>query len=157
MNLLWCKTNVKCFSFNNLHLISWEMFTQRWMFVKLTGANKMYTTKWYKCAAYSILNLKVLRTFSFLSRGIILWIEFRYYDQKIHQTLAHGIQKHWTLNSIHNIIPPLKKENIHLYPCPWGYDNYMNAYFQSSWEDMTLEVTVSSVKSTDLTCKTHSD
>ena len=32
----------------------------------------------------------------------------------------------------------------------------MYAYFQSSWEDMALEVTVFSVKSMDITCKTHS-
>ena len=60
---------------------------------------------------------------------------------------AHG-------NSVHLIIPLLKKENAH--PCPWGYNNYAGAYFQSSWEDMALEVTVSSVKSMDVTCKTHS-
>ena len=39
---------------------------------------------------------------------------------------------------------------------PWGYDNYTDVYFQSSWEDMALEVTMSSVKSTDVTYKTHS-
>ena len=60
-------------------------------------------------------------------------------------------------NSIHNIIPLLKKKgNVHLYPCPWGYNNYADAYFQSSWEDMVLEVTVSSVKSMYVTGKTHS-
>ena len=37
-------------------------------------------------------------------------------------------------NSIYNIIPLLKKENIHLFSCPWGYNNYADAYFQSSWE-----------------------
>ena len=59
-------------------------------------------------------------------------------------------------NSIYNIIPLLKKENVHLFLCLWGYDNYADAYFQSSWEDVALEVTVSSVKSTDVTYKTHS-
>ena len=39
------------------------------------------------------------------------------------------------------IIPLLKKENVHLYPCPWGYNNYVDAYFQSSWEDVVLQVT----------------
>ena len=59
--------------------------------------------------------------------------------------------------SIHNVIPQLKKENVHLYPYPWGYNNnYVDAYFQCSWEDVALEVTVSSVKSTDVICKTHS-
>ena len=57
---------------------------------------------------------------------------------------------------MHNIIPLLKNENVHLYPCPWGYNNYADAYFQSSWEDAALEVVVSSVKNTDVTCKTHS-
>ena len=42
------------------------------------------------------------------------------------------------------------------YPCPWGYYNYADAYFVSTWEDMALEVTVSAVKNTDVTCKTHS-
>ena len=32
------------------------------MLVEITGVNKMYTTKRYKCA-YSILNLKVLSTY----------------------------------------------------------------------------------------------
>ena len=27
----------------------------------------------------------------------------------------------------------LKKENVHLYRCLWGYNNYVDAYFQSSW------------------------
>ena len=45
---------------------------------------------------------------------------------------------------------------IHLFPCPWGYNNYVDAYFQSSWEDMALEVTMSSVKSTDVTYQIHS-
>ena len=40
-------------------LISKEIFTQWWMLVEITGADKMYTTKRYKCA-HSILNLKVL-------------------------------------------------------------------------------------------------
>ena len=33
---------------------------------------------------------------------------------------------------------------------------YADAYFKSSWEDVTLEVTMSSAKSVDVTCKTHS-
>ena len=36
-----------------------------------------------------------------------------------------------------------KKENVHLFPCPWGYD-YVDVYLQSSWEDVALEVTLSS-------------
>ncbi len=32
-------------------------------------------------------------------------------------------------NSIHNIIPLLKKENVDLYPCPCGHNNYVDAYF----------------------------
>ena len=36
------------------------------------------------------------------------------------------------VDSIQNIIPLLKKENLHLYLCPWGHNNYMDAYFQSS-------------------------
>ena len=63
---------------------------------------------------------------------------------------GHGI-------SIHNIISLLKKkEKCTSISCPWGYCNYADAYFQSFWEDVTLEVTVSSVKSTNVTCKTHS-
>ena len=58
-------------------------------------------------------------------------------------------------NSIHNIIP-LRKEKCTLSPCPWGLNNYGDAYFPSSWEDVALEVTVSPVKSTDVTYKTHS-
>ena len=61
-----------------------------------------------------------------------------------------------TGDQAYNIIPLLKKENINLFPCPWGYKNYADTYFQSSWEDMALEVTVSSVKSTDVTYKTRS-
>ena len=49
-----------------------------------------------------------------------------------------------TGNSIYNIIPFLKKENVHLFPCPWGYD-YVDAFVQSSWEDVALVVTVSTV------------
>ena len=59
-------------------------------------------------------------------------------------------------NSLYNIIPLLKKENVHLFPCPWGYNNYTDTYFQSSWEDVPLEMTVSSVKGKDVTYKTHS-
>ena len=49
-------------------LISGELFTQRWMLIEITEANKMYTTKRYKCV-HSVLNLKVLSTC--LARGII--------------------------------------------------------------------------------------
>ena len=42
-------------------LIPGELFTQRWMLVEITGANKMYTTKRYE-HAHSVLNLKVLST-----------------------------------------------------------------------------------------------
>ena len=45
-----------------------ELFTQRWMFVEIIGANKMYTTKRYK-HAQSVLNLKVWSTC--LARGKI--------------------------------------------------------------------------------------
>ena len=31
----------------------------------------------------------------------------------------------------------------------WGQNNYTGMYLQSSWEDAALEVTMSSVKSTD--------
>ena len=58
-------------------------------------------------------------------------------------------------NSIHNIIPLLKKENVDLYPCLCVRNDYADAHLQSSWEHMALEETVSSVKSTDLTCKTY--
>ena len=47
-------------------------------------------------------------------------------------------------------------QNVDLYPSLGGHDNYADAYFVSSWEDMALDATVSSVKSTDVTCKTHS-
>ena len=60
-------------------------------------------------------------------------------------------------NSQYDSSTQKKKENVHLYPCPWGYNNYADAYFKSSWEDLALEVTMSSVKITDVTCKTHSD
>ena len=77
-------------------------------------------------------------SFLFFIWGIILWIELQ-----------------WG-NSIHNIIPLLKKkENVHLYPYPWGYDNYTDVYFQFSWEDVVPEVTVSSIKNMDVTCKTQ--
>ena len=46
------------------------------------------------------------------------------------------------------------KKNI--FPCPWGYDNYADAYFHSSLEAMALEFTVCPVKSMDVTYKTHS-
>ena len=32
-------------------------------------------------------------------------------------------------NSIHNKIPLLKKENVDLYPFPWGHNNYADVYF----------------------------
>ena len=48
-------------------------------------------------------------------------------------------------NSIYNIVPLLKKENVHLYVCPWAYNDY--AYFQTSRENVVLELTLSSVKS----------
>ena len=38
----------------------------------------------------------------------------------------------------------------------WYYNNYADVHFQSSREYVALEVTVSSVKSTDVTCKIHS-
>ena len=40
-------------------LVSGELFTQWWMLVKITGANKMHTMKRYK-RAHSIRNLKIL-------------------------------------------------------------------------------------------------
>ena len=49
-------------------LISGKSFTQRWMLVEITGANKIYTMKRYK-RAQSVLNLKVLSTC--LARGKI--------------------------------------------------------------------------------------
>ena len=49
----------------------------------------------------------------------------------------------------------LKQENVYLFPCPWGNNNYVDAYFQSSWEDMAKDVTMSSIKSTDITYKIH--
>ena len=49
----------------------------------------------------------------------------------------------------------LHTQNVDLYPFPWSHNNYADVYFQSSCEDVALEVTVSSVKSTDVTCKTH--
>ena len=61
------------------------------------------------------------------------------------------------VNSIYNIISPLKKENVDQYRWPWGHNNYTDAYLKSSWEDVALEVTVSTVKNTDVTCKTHSN
>ena len=61
------------------------------------------------------------------------------------------------LTSTANIFRKKNSLNIlNLYPCPWGHNNYADAYYQSSWEDVALEVTVSSIKSTDVTCKTHS-
>ena len=47
--------------------------------------------------------------------------------------------------AIYNIILLLKKENVHLFPCPWGHD-YVDAYLQSSWKDVAGEVTMSSVR-----------
>ena len=55
-------------------------------------------------------------------------------------------------NSFHHIIPLFKKENVHLYLCLWGYNNYADAYFQPFWEDVDLKVIVSPVKSMDVTC-----
>ena len=59
-------------------------------------------------------------------------------------------------NSIHNIFALLKKENVALFPLSWGHNKYADEYFQSSWGDVALEVTVSSVKDTGVTYKTHS-
>ena len=52
--------------------------------------------------------------------------ELNFHDQKIRWRLTRDIRKH------------------------------VDAYFQTSWEDVTLEVTVSFVKSTDVTYKTYS-
>ena len=49
-----------------------------------------------------------------------------------------------------------EKENVPLIPRPSGHNNYAEVYIQSSWEDVAQQVTVSSVKSTDETCKIHS-
>ena len=43
-----------------------------------------------------------------------------------HAQVFAGFSGHGHL--IRNIIARLKKENIHLYPCPWGYNNYLDAY-----------------------------
>ena len=60
-------------------------------------------------------------------------------------------------NWIYNIIPLLnKKENLHLFSCPWDYNNFLDAYSQYSWEDVVLKITMSSIKSTDVAYKTHS-
>ena len=120
-----------------------------------------------KCIICSLIFLdkpELTCTFSFLSRG----------------TLTCDIREHWTavlilfglISSVYcdrtsdhrmqsrnsTTEPPthIAKENVYLYPCPWGYNNYADAYFQSSYEDVALEVTVSSVKSTDVTCKRNS-
>ena len=45
---------------------------------------------------------------------------------------------------------------VDLFPYHLGYNNYTDVYFQSSWEDVALEVTVSSVKSTVVTFNKHS-
>ena len=90
------------------------------------------------------------------------YCELNYHDQKIRRTLARDIRKqvfagYFGLdNSIHNLFPLFKKGNVHIHPCLWGYNNRGDAYSQSSWENVALEVTMSSVKCTDVTCKTHS-
>ena len=89
---------------------------------------------------------------------IVNWITM---TRKSGEHWPHDIRKRWTavltlLGLISSVHRNLKKENLHLHPCPWSYDNYADPYFQSSWEDAVLEVTVSSVKNTDVTCKTHS-
>ena len=104
-------------------------------------------------------------TFSFLSRGIILCIELPWPENPANTYARHTE----TLDSSFDLIrshqqcipwpPPLVIEpattdcsaDVNLYPCTWGDNNY--AYFKSSWEDVALEETVSSIKSTDVTCK----
>ena len=66
----------------------------------------------------------------FLRREIILWIELPWLENAVNTYARHTE----TLDR--------------------GYNNYAVAYFQSSWEVVALEVTVSSVKSTDVTYKT---
>ena len=88
---------------------------------------------------------------------ILVWqpvYEKKNSDLKKNSTTEPPVSGHG--NSIHNIIPLLKKENVHLFLCSWGYNNYTDVYLQSFWEDVALEVTMSSVKSMDVTCKTHS-
>ena len=80
-----------------------------------------------------IITKEIHRVYIFL-KVEELYCELNYYDQKF----------------------LLKKEKCTLYPCSWGYNNYADAYFQSSWEDEALDETLSSVKSTYVTCKTHS-
>ena len=83
---------------------------------------------------------------------LLIFCELNYHNQK---TLVFaGFSGHG--NSIYDIIPLLEKKNVHLFLCSWGYNNYADACFQSSWEDVVLEVIMSTVKSTYVTYKTHS-
>ena len=87
--------------------------------------------------------------FSFFSRRrIIFWIELPQ-PENLGNTCAWRTE---TLDSCFDLI----KSHQQRIRWSWGYNNYADAYFQSPWEDVALEMTVSSVKSTDVTCKTHS-
>ena len=66
-----------------------------------------------------------------------------------------GISGHG--NSIPNIIPQLKIEQMYIYFLALEVIIITRMHIStSSWEDVALEVTVSFVKSTDITYKTHS-
>ena len=129
-----------------------------------------------------ILNIyDLLVHFSFLSRGFILWIELpcpenlantnTWYTEtldscfdliKSHQQCIpwymyiyiymHLYPCPW---SIYIYIYIYIYTHIHLYPCPWSYNDYVDAHFYplgKTWPWRWL----SSVKSTDVTCKTYS-
>ena len=59
---------------------------------------------------------------------------------------------------MYTVIPPTEdRTNDHrIYIYILALDkNYADSYFQPSWEDIVLEVTESSVKIMNVTCKTH--
>ena len=66
---------------------------------------------------------------------------------------SHKMYRNSEFSRVYDNFKCLYKKNVEtyrmhlvcLFPWPFGYD-YANAYPQSSWEDVTLEVTISSVR-----------
>ena len=89
-------------------LILGKLFTQRWMLVKITGANKMYATKRYKRAC-SILNLKVLSTC--LTHGKI-FENVGFFFFKRQEKYSHLLKKYTELGKFSYIQIVLKSSMI---------------------------------------------
>ena len=96
-----------------------------------------------------------------MSKTIRNYNKWNYHDKKIRQTHACNIWNHWTavlisLGLISNAYCDLPHWRSNQRPQNAELKLYVDAYFQSSWEYTAPKVTMSSVKSIDITDKTYS-